>query len=99
MDVYLEELSNELFGTNDGIVIVYIKFEDMFWIYTRSESSIGLKDKTKINEAIRAKWEESDKAVRFGSALKAAADQLVSADEGNTDEGNTEEGTEGGSEE
>ena len=99
MDVYLEELSNERFGTNDGIVIVYIKFEDMFWIYTRSESSIGLKDKTKINEAIRANWEESDKAVRFGSALKAAADQLVSADEGNTDEGNTEEGTEGGSEE
>lgn len=95
IDDYLEELSNDIFGSNDGMMIVYVKFEDMFWIYTRDEgSSIGLKDKTLINEAIRANWSETDIAVRFGKALTDAANKLApTADENgeNTNDGGVTE--------
>ncbi|MBQ6229922.1 MAG: hypothetical protein IJJ74_02275 [Eubacterium sp.] len=104
IDAFLEDLSNDIFGNNDGIIIVYVKFEDMFWIYTREDgSSIGLKDKTLINESIRANWAESDIAARFGKALTEAANKLAPmADENgeNTnDGGGSEEGSDKSSEE
>ena len=104
IDAFLEDLSNDIFGNNYGIIIVYVKFEDMFWIYTREDgSSIGLKDKTLINESIRANWAESDIAARFGKALTEAANKLAPmADENgeNTnDGGGSEEGSDKSSEE
>ena len=94
LDDYLEQLCSDIFGDKDGIIIVYVDFEDMFWVYTRENSSIGLRDKTKITEAIRNKQDESDKAVRFGDALKAAADELHPSDD-KTDDGNDDGSADG----
>lgn len=86
LDDYLEELAGEVFGSNDGIIIVYVDFEDMFWIYTPEGSSIGLKDKTKITEAIRKNQDESDRAARFGNALKSVGKKLSVATEKSSEE-------------
>ena len=85
LDDYLEQLSNDIFGADEGIIIVYVDFEDMFWVYTREGSSIGLKDKTKITEAIRKNQDEPDRAARFGNALKSAAKKLSVSQEESTE--------------